>query len=86
MVAPINIASLTACRHCPPASSKLLTLDGAAIDVALWIVGGLYGTPRCAEGCSHNWMCSGCDSIRKDTHGTAVPLRARRNVALQMLT
>ncbi|KIL85292.1 hypothetical protein FAVG1_11247 [Fusarium avenaceum] len=44
-------------RHWPLAVFKMLTLGGfglwALIDMVLWIVGGVYGTPGCPGGSSN---------------------------------
>ncbi|PCD21485.1 hypothetical protein AU210_016447 [Fusarium oxysporum f. sp. radicis-cucumerinum] len=47
-------------RHWPLAVFKLLTLGGfglwSFIDVILWMVGGVYGTPGCPGGSSKGWQ------------------------------
>ncbi|CAM1508473.1 Fc.00g053210.m01.CDS01 [Cosmosporella sp. VM-42] len=46
-------------HHWPLAVFKFLTLGGAGIwsfvDVILWIMGGVYGTPGCPGGSSNGW-------------------------------
>lgn len=46
-------------RHWPLAVFKLLTGGGlglwALVDMVLWIVGGVYGTPGCPGGSSRSW-------------------------------
>ncbi|KAH6951093.1 hypothetical protein BKA56DRAFT_505950, partial [Ilyonectria sp. MPI-CAGE-AT-0026] len=47
-------------HHWPLAVFKLLTLGGGGIwwlvDVILWMVGGVYGTPGCPGGNKHGWQ------------------------------
>ncbi|EMT72994.1 TM2 domain [Fusarium oxysporum f. sp. vasinfectum] len=47
-------------RHWPLAVFKLLTLGGlglwAFVDMILWIVGGVYGTPGCPGGSYKEWQ------------------------------
>ncbi|KAF4988715.1 hypothetical protein FDECE_14950 [Fusarium decemcellulare] len=47
-------------HHWPLAIFKMLTFGGlgtwALIDVILWIVGGVYGTPGCPGGSSKGWQ------------------------------
>ncbi|KAJ3453466.1 hypothetical protein MRS44_014030 [Fusarium solani] len=47
-------------HHWPLAVFKLLTLGGGGIwwlvDVILWMVGGVYGTPGCPGGSKHGWQ------------------------------
>ncbi|RSL42613.1 hypothetical protein CEP54_015419 [Fusarium duplospermum] len=47
-------------HHWPLAVFKLLTLGGGGIwwfvDVILWMVGGVYGTPGCPGGSRHPWQ------------------------------
>ena len=47
-------------HHWPLAVFKLLTLGGmglwSLIDMVLWIVGGIYGTPGCPGGSSTGWQ------------------------------
>lgn len=47
-------------HHWPLAIFKLLTLGGlgtwAFVDMILWIVGGVYGTPGCPGGSSKEWQ------------------------------
>lgn len=49
-------------RHWVLAVFKMCTAGGfmvwAAIDAALWIVGGVYSTPGCGGGrCAREWVC-----------------------------
>ncbi|KAF5725244.1 TM2 domain-containing protein [Fusarium mundagurra] len=47
-------------HHWPLAVFKLFTLGGvgvwAFVDMILWIVGGVYGTPGCPGGSSKGWQ------------------------------
>ncbi|KAH7184212.1 hypothetical protein BKA60DRAFT_474715, partial [Fusarium oxysporum] len=47
-------------HHWPLAVFKLLTLGAGGIwwlvDVVLWMVGGVYGTPGCPGGSEHSWQ------------------------------
>ncbi|KAF5596488.1 TM2 domain-containing protein [Fusarium pseudoanthophilum] len=47
-------------HHWPLAVFKLVTLGGAGVwafvDMILWIVGGVYGTPGCPGGSSKGWQ------------------------------
>ncbi|RSL44074.1 hypothetical protein CEP54_014838 [Fusarium duplospermum] len=47
-------------HHWPLAVFKLLTLGGGGVwwfvDVILWMVGGVYGTPGCPGGSKHGWQ------------------------------
>ncbi|KAF4955216.1 hypothetical protein FSARC_11921 [Fusarium sarcochroum] len=47
-------------HHWPLAIFKILTFGGlglwAMIDMILWIVGGVYGTPGCPGGSSRGWQ------------------------------
>ncbi|RMI94680.1 hypothetical protein CDV36_016456 [Fusarium kuroshium] len=47
-------------HHWPLAAFKLLTLGGGGVwwfvDVILWMVGGVYGTPGCPSGSKHGWQ------------------------------
>ncbi|KAM5388308.1 hypothetical protein ACJA88_000172 [Fusarium oxysporum] len=47
-------------HHWPLAVFKLLTVGGlgvwAFVDMILWIVGGVYGTPGCPGGSSKGWQ------------------------------
>lgn len=47
-------------HHWPLAIFKFLTLGGlgtwAFVDMILWIVGGVYGTPGCPGGSSKGWQ------------------------------
>ncbi|OBS15720.1 hypothetical protein FPOA_13503 [Fusarium poae] len=47
-------------HHWPLAVFKLLTLGAGGIwwfvDVILWMVGGVYGTPGCPGGSKHSWQ------------------------------
>ncbi|KAM5526827.1 hypothetical protein FOXYSP1_20816 [Fusarium oxysporum f. sp. phaseoli] len=47
-------------HHWPLAVFKLLTLGAGGIwwfvDIVLWIVGGVYGTPGCPGGSEHSWQ------------------------------
>ncbi|KAM0433883.1 hypothetical protein ACHAPT_003826 [Fusarium lateritium] len=47
-------------HHWPLAVFKLLTLGGlgtwSLVDMILWIVGGVYGTPGCPGGSSKGWQ------------------------------
>ncbi|RSL93136.1 hypothetical protein CDV31_014851 [Fusarium ambrosium] len=47
-------------HHWPLAVFKLLTLGGGGlwwfVDVILWMVGGVYGTPGCPGGSRHSWQ------------------------------
>lgn len=47
-------------HHWPLAVFKLLTIGGLGawsfVDVILWIVGGVYGTPGCPGGSSKGWQ------------------------------
>ncbi|KAG4285137.1 hypothetical protein FPRO06_06397 [Fusarium proliferatum] len=47
-------------HHWPLAVFKLLTIGGLGVwsfvDMILWIVGGVYGTPGCPGGSSEGWQ------------------------------